>query len=125
KTPGDRVFVVETDIKPDEVIKTNNQQSREVWVTETKTIKILYVEGYARWEFRALKTLLERESDRIKNNKTMQLKFWLQDSDPQFQLQDKNALADLPSKAELGGVGGYDVVLLGDVNPEPRDQPDK
>ncbi len=121
-TPGDRVYVVETDIKPDEVNKKNNQQTREVWVTETKTIKILYIEGYARWEFRALKTLLERESDRIKNNKTMELKFWLQDSDPQFRLQDENALGDLPTKAELSG---YDVVLLGDVNPLPPDNPNK
>ncbi len=119
-TPGDRIYIVETDVKPDEVNKDNNQQSRPVEVTETKTIKILYVEGYARWEFRALKTLLERESDRIKNNKTMELKFWLQDAAPQFQLQDKNALADLPTKAELSA---YHVVLLGDVDPAPRDNP--
>ena len=34
--------------------------------------------------------------------------------------EDKSALADLPTKAELNA---YDVVILGDVNPNPRDNP--
>src|SRR5207249_347576 len=92
-------------------------QQKEVAVTEAKMSRILYVEGYGRWEFRYLKTLLERES---KNNKTMDLKFYLvEPGEPQFALQDRSALADLPTRAQLND---YDVILLGDVDPSlPHD----
>src|SRR5262249_39722653 len=55
----------------------------------------------------------------VKDNKTMDLKVYLvEPGDAQFALQDRSALADLPTKAELSK---YDVILLGDVDPSPRD----
>lgn len=126
-TPGEKTFIVdtfdqpnskETFVRDDEADRENNRLERTVWVSETHTIKVLYVEGYGRWEFRYLKTLLERESARLKNNKTMELNFWLQDADPAFAPQDKSARLELPGKAELNK---YHVVILGDVDPSPKD----
>jgi hypothetical protein len=118
-TPGVRTYVIETPVREDETDKTNNSQQKEVMVTEAKMIRILYVEGYGRWEFRYLKTLLERESDRVKDNKTMDLKVYLvEPGEKGFAAQDRSALDDLPGKAELNS---YDVILLGDVDPSPRD----
>src|SRR5207237_9685386 len=109
-TPGVRTYIIDTPVRADEADKSNNARSKEVAVTEAKMIRILYVEGYGRWEFRYLKTLLERESDRVKDNKTMDLKVYLvEPGEQQFALQDRSALADLPTKAELSK---YDVILL-------------
>jgi uncharacterized membrane protein len=116
---GPKVYVVEAEVRPDEVDKDNNRLEKDVFVSETRMIKVLYVEGYGRWEFRYLKTLLERESARKKNNKTMDLSVVLLEADPEFHKQDRSAgklRGELPTKAELGQ---YDVVILGDVDPNP------
>jgi hypothetical protein len=118
KKAGDRVFVIKVPIQPDEVDKDNNRTEHAVSVRDTKLIKVLYVEGYRRYEYHYVKSLLERESARIKGNKTMDLKVWLQAADPDHAAQDANALSKLPTKKELEV---YDVVILGDVNPRPRD----
>lgn len=145
KTAGDKTFVFGTDVREDEVNKKNNEVERDVWVRKAEKIKILYVEGYGRWEYRALKTLLEREADRIKNeeNKTMELWFWLQESDDNHAKQEKSALTNkdgiavlptLRKKEEAGEVKAsrtrldldyYDVVLLGDIDPNPPGDKEK
>lgn len=114
KTPGEKIFVVKTPLQPDEVDKDNNRLERAVSVRETKLIKVLYAEGYRRYEYHYVKALLERESARIKGNKTIDLKVWLQDADPAHAGQDANAIAQLPTGKELEL---FDVVILGDVNP--------
>jgi hypothetical protein len=78
---------------------------------------VLYVDGYARYDYRFIKNLLERESDRDKHNKTIDLKVLLLDADGEYASEDKSALADFPTKEELNG---YDVVLFGDVDPKDR-----
>ena len=76
--PGVKVFVIDTYIRPDEVDKDNNSvESPPVFVSEVKLIKVLYVEGYGRWEFRYVKSLLERESERSKNKKLIDLSVYL------------------------------------------------
>ncbi len=99
-----------------EVKKDNNKIERAVSVREPDPIKVLYVEGYRRYEYHYLKTLLGRESDRIKGNKSITLKVWLQDADKEFAEQEKHALPDFPNKEELMR---YNVVILGDVDPAP------
>jgi hypothetical protein len=114
--PGEKVYVLEVPLQPDEVQPgDNNRLERTVFVRETKLIKILYVEGYARYEFRLVKNLLERESAEDKRNKTMDLKVLLQDADEDYPKQDRSALAEFPAKAELNQ---FDVVLWGDVDPK-------
>lgn len=113
--PGEKVFVIKVPIQPDERNPDNNKLERTVYVRETKLIKVLYVEGYPRWEYRYIKTLLERESARTKGNKTVDLKVLLLDADPDYAAQDRSALSEFPTKTELNG---YDVVFLGDVDPK-------
>jgi hypothetical protein len=118
--PGEKVYVIETPVQPDEIDRDNNRLERAVHVREAKLIKVLYVEGYRRYEFHYVKTLLERESDRARGNKTIDLRVLLLDADPDYAAQDRSALADFPTRAELNA---FDVVILGDVNPRPRDNP--
>ncbi len=87
--------------------KDNNRLERPVFVHEARHIKVLYVEGYRRCEYHYIKTLLERESNRIKGNKSIDLKVLLLDADPDFAAQDRSAIADFPTKAELNT---FDVV---------------
>ena len=114
---GERTFVIETPLKDDESDKDDNRLERKVFVRETKLIRVLYIEGYRRYEYHFLKTLLERESDRVQGNKTMDLKVVLMNADPGFEDEDRNALKDIPTKEELKA---YDVILLGDVDPRPK-----
>ena len=46
--PGERTFVIETPLQPDEADKEDNRVERKVFVREAKLIKVLYVEGYRR-----------------------------------------------------------------------------
>jgi hypothetical protein len=132
ETAGDKQYVIDTPVQDDEVDKDNNHLERAVRVNESKLIKVLYVEGYPRFEFRFLKTLLERESNRTKGNKSIDLRVLLLDADDNYQLQDRCAIGR-PSEEELKKdprqpFGPYafptrrelftfDVVILGDVDP--------
>ena len=82
---------------------------------ESKLIKVLYIEGSARYEYRFLKNLLERENQDKKKNRSMELKVLLLDADQNFTKQDRNAIGYFPvNKQDLYE---YDVVILGDVDP--------
>ena len=113
-----KTYIIETPLQPDEADKEDNRIERKVLVREAKLIKVLYVEGYRRYEYHYLKTLLERESDRAKGNKSIDLKVVLMNADPDFAAEDRTALAEIPTKEELKA---YDVVILGDVDPTPKD----
>jgi hypothetical protein len=118
--PGEQLYVIDVPGQEDEVTTENNRLQRAVFVHETRLIKVLYVEGYRRWEYHYIKTLLERESSRIKGNKSIDLKVLLLDSDPKFASQDRSAISEFPTKTELNG---YDVVILGDVDPQSQIDP--
>ncbi len=112
--PGEKVYEIETPVQEDEVEKDNNKLVKQISVRESRLIKVLYIEGYRRYEYHYLKTLLDRESARIKGNKTVELKTLLLDADPEFVRNERTALAEFPTRKELDG---YDVVILGDVDP--------
>lgn len=104
---GDVPYVVEIAPRDDETDKQNNRQQRKVSVRDDK-IRVLIVQGYPNYEFRFLKTLLERDP-------TIQLSTYLQDADPEYTEQDKTALRSVPvSRDELFEC---DVLVLGDVDP--------
>ncbi len=111
---GEKVYELRVPVQEGEAIVENNVIERTVHVRKTKMIKILYVEGEPRWEFRYVKTLLERESRRVEGNKSFDLRVLLMDADPQWAEQDKSALGEFPNKQELQQ---YDVVILGDFDP--------
>src|SRR5262249_37300986 len=112
---GEKVYVIDVPVQPDEAQPAdNNRLERTILVRDAKIIKVLYVEGYPRYEFRYIKSLLERESGDDPRNKSIDLKVVLLDADDDYAAQDKSAKSDFPGKAELNQ---YDVVILGDVDP--------
>ncbi|MHB1425334.1 MAG: VWA domain-containing protein [Gemmataceae bacterium] len=117
---GEKLYVIDVPGQEEEVTTENNRLQRAVFVQESRQIKVLYVEGYRRWEYHYLKTLLERESNRIKGNKSIELKVLLLDADSEFAAQDRSALSDFPGKTELNS---FDVVILGDVDPQAKNYP--
>lgn len=118
REPGEKIYEIKTPVQEGEVDRDNNRIEKVVSVNETKLIKVLYVEGYRRYEYHFLKTLLERESARLKGNKTVELKVFLMDADPGFIVSDRSAIGEFPTRKELDA---FDVVILGDVDPKaPR-----
>ena len=107
KETGEKSFVLEVDPQPRELQTENNRIERTVSVRKEK-LKVLLVEDEPRYEFRYLKTYLEREE-------TIDLSVVLQSSDPEYSEQDRSAIPVFPaSKEELFA---FDVVLFGDVDP--------
>ncbi|MGL6073834.1 MAG: VWA domain-containing protein [Fimbriiglobus sp.] len=111
---GEKTYVLDIPAVREETEAGNNRLERTVLVTENKKLKVLYIDAYPRYEFRFLKVLLERESDAVVGNKSMDLSSILLDASPGYAEQDKSALRTLPTKTELMV---YDVVLFGDVDP--------
>ena len=116
--PGEKVYVLDVPSQPNETRTDNNSLEREVFVQEIKLIKVLYIENYATWDYRFLKTLLERESALHRGNKTIDLKVLLVGADDGWPSSDTSAISEFPDKTKLNE---FDVVILGDVNPRnPR-----
>lgn len=113
--PGDHTYVITVPEQPDETDKNNNRVEKLVHVFDAKPVKVLYIEGYPRYEYRYVKALLEREAATAQGNRSIQLKVLLVDADRDFAMQDRSALAEMPARDELFG---YDVVILGDVAPD-------
>jgi hypothetical protein len=74
---------------------------------EERLIRILFIEGSPRYEYRFCRSALER-------NKLVGLKVLLLDADKEAAKTDRIALADFPSRAELKQ---FDVIIIGDVDP--------
>jgi hypothetical protein len=113
--PGEKTYVIEVPAQADEGPRTdNNRLERVVLVREAKLINVLFIEGSARYDYRYVKTLLERESAEDRRNKTIDLKVLLLDSGDEYAKQDKSALSEFPIPSELNK---FDVVILGDADP--------
>ena len=109
KQTGEIAYVVEVDTRPRELQVDNNRVERTVNVREEK-LRVLLVEGEPRYEYRYLKSFLERE-------KTIELSAVLQSSDPEYSEQDRVAIPTFPaSKEGKEGLFSYDVVILGDAD---------
>jgi hypothetical protein len=127
--PGEHLYILEAEVPKvilDELPPGAGERrlERSIMVQENKLIKVLYIEGSARYEYRYLKNLLEREKSDKKNSKSIDVKVLLVDSDEDYPRQDKTALAVFPpTRQELFQ---YDVVIVGDADPrsvklgEPR-----
>jgi hypothetical protein len=112
---GEKLYEIRVPVQEGEAIVENNVVEKAVHVRKTKLIKILYVEGEPRWEFRYVKALLERENQRVEGNKSFDLRVLLLNADPQWPEQDKSAIVEFPPKNELQQ---FDVIVLGDFNPK-------
>ena len=103
---GDVTYVVE--VRRARMRRTATTIARHATVSvRDDKIRVLVGVGYPSYEFRFLKTLLERDT-------TIQLSTYLQDADPDYAPQDKTALR---SFRWPGRFVGYDVIMVGDVDP--------
>ncbi|MAX23222.1 MAG: hypothetical protein CMJ19_01860 [Phycisphaeraceae bacterium] len=83
----------------------NNQQLVTVELID-EPIRVLYVDGYPRWEYRYLKSVLMRE-------KSIKSSMYLISADQQFAQEGDVPIARLPQTAEEFET--YDVIIIGDV----------
>jgi hypothetical protein len=92
---------------PRELQTDNNKIERTINVRREK-LRVLLIDTEPRYEYRYLKTYLEREE-------TIDLNVVLLSSDPQYGEQDRSALNAFPAAKEE--LFAYDVVLVGDADP--------
>jgi hypothetical protein len=106
--PGSMRVTLEVAPRPDEEDAENNRVEMSIDVRDNP-IRALLVDSAPSFEFRALKSLLERDP-------AVDLRVHLQDADADFAKVDDAALRDFPAtEAELLE---FDVVVLGDVDPQ-------
>ncbi len=112
---GEFVFVVQADVLDKETNLENNSVSRAIQVRE-ETIRVLLVQEYPSFDFRFLKTMLERRLKRGSQGeeKLIDLTTILQESDLDYSESDASAQRVFPvSRDELFS---YDVIIFGDVD---------
>jgi len=123
KQPGTRLLTVRVERKPGETVTRNNEQQVTLQVDQQKW-RVLYLEGWPRWDFRFLDHALRRDHG---IDVTMVMESRLRESRRRLAEEKKKgkanqalppltALAELPGDAS--GMARYDVVVLGDVSPE-------
>lgn len=91
-----------------DLVAENNQQSIELRVV-TDPMRVLYIDGQPRWEYRYLKNLLMREA-------TIDATTMILASDRSF-IEEGQAISG-PVPDSLDAWEPFDVVILGDVKPE-------
>lgn len=102
---GPRDWRVEIDGGAGDLVADNNSRLSRVEVVD-RPLRVLYVEGYPRWEYRYLKNLLIRE-------KTIDSSIMLLSADRDFAQEGNMPIARLPRTAEEFAL--FDVVIIGDV----------
>lgn len=105
---GEFDYVLEAVADRSESHRDNNSEVRHVSVRDER-VRVLLADSLPRYEFRYVKHLLERD-------KTVELHTVLQDADLDYAQEDATALAHFPVRREE--LLRYDVVILGDVNPD-------
>ncbi|MCH2114972.1 MAG: VWA domain-containing protein [Pirellulales bacterium] len=106
--PGKLELELAVECMPGEVNLENNVLRRSVEVRDDK-VRVLLVQSIPSYEYRALKSLLERDP-------VVELSVVLQEADVDFAQVDQAALRTFPASA--AGLYQYDVVLWGDVDPD-------
>jgi hypothetical protein len=90
-----------------EEVLDNNLEQIEINVLDSR-LRVLYVDGYPRYEYRYLKNALLREP-------TVELSVLLLEADELFVQEGSDPIRRFPETPEE--LGRYDVVLFGDVDP--------
>jgi len=98
---------VEVPTLPNETAEDNNSEVVEVVVVDDR-LRVLYVEGYPRYEYRYLKNALLRE-------KSIELSSLLLEADADFVQEGTDPVRRFPQSPEE--LNRFDVVILGDVDP--------
>ncbi len=109
---AERRFRVSLAPLPEETLLDDNAVEFTVHVTPEK-IRVLYVDGYPRWEYRYLKNLL------LRADQNLQVQCCLLSATADFPQESTRGLPPLTrvptGRREL--LENYDVIILGDINP--------
>ena len=109
---GERRFRVSVPRLSGETLTDDNAVEFSVHVSPAK-MRVLYVDGYPRWEYRYLKNML------LRADKNLEVQCFLLSATPDFPQESSPRLPSLTrvptTRKEL--LDNYDVVLLGDVDP--------
>ncbi len=103
---GPASYRVEVSPLPDELTAENNAQRVDIRILDNR-LRVLYVEGYPRYEYRYLKNALLRE-------KTVELSVLLLEADEVFVQEGSDPIRRFPETPQE--LNQYDVVLFGDVD---------
>ena len=118
RSPGKYLCRIEIEHQDGELFRENNALEKPVTVVARK-IKVLYVEGPPRYDYRYLKNSLIRDP-------TMEAQCLLLEADPEFPQESSPGIPSLRqfprSREELFR---YDVILLGDIRPDSLSIPQK
>lgn len=90
-----------------ELVTSNNTRELEVEIID-RPIRVLYVEGYPRWEYRYLKNTLIREE-------SIDSSMLLLSADRAFAQEGDSPITRFPTTVEE--MRPYDIVVIGDVPP--------
>lgn len=108
----ERRLRVRVPVQPEETLTDDNQVEFSVRITPEK-LRVLYVDGYPRWEYRYLKNLL------LRSDQNLIAQCFLLSATPDFVQESTKgvpALNAVPTDRR-SLLENYDVVILGDVNP--------
>ncbi|MCC6511607.1 MAG: VWA domain-containing protein [Pirellulaceae bacterium] len=115
KVAGSSVIKLEIAAAPGEKNLDNNVLDRVIDVRD-QTLRVLMVQRSPSFEYRFLKTLLERTSNLADPDKrAFELDVVLQDADASHVAQDSHALRLVPGDLET--IASYDVVIIGQLDP--------
>jgi uncharacterized membrane protein len=90
-----------------EIDEENSSRTLQVSVLEAK-VRLLYVDGYPRWDYRYLKDSMIRD-------KSMELSCLLTSADPDFRQEGTRPITRFPES--MDELLDYDVIIFGDVDP--------
>lgn len=110
--PGEYTLEATVEPDPDELTPDNNRAVRRLRVIDER-IRVLYIEGYPRWEYRYIKNALCRD-------RHMQVQVFLLSADPEFHQEHSDNVAPLTAVPSPEQLLDYHVIVLGDVNPQAR-----
>lgn len=103
--PGERSWKVEIEPQGRDLVRDNDWRSVRVEIVD-RPIRVLFVEGYPRWEYRYLKNLLVRE-------RGIDSSVMLLSADRDFAQEGNAPLTRLPRTREE--FADFDLIILGDV----------
>ncbi len=107
--PGDKAGSLQLNIAvdplPDEASAANNRATRRVRVIDDR-IKVLYVEGRPRWEYRYLRAVLLRD-------RRLDTYFLMTEGDQELATVSDRHVSRFPQEAQ--DLFEYDLIIIGDV----------
>ena len=115
KKAGEMALQLDVNEVAGETNLENNVLQRSIQVQD-KTLRVLLVQKQPSFEFRFLKSLLQRSQATDARSASFELNSVLQEADAEYVEQDGAAIRLVPSDIET--LSSYDVFIFGDINPD-------